>query len=60
MLASTRSIAEADKLTYPHDCIQICNDPDFRTQLAFFYEIPTSDRTAKELSKKIETVLERQ
>ena len=39
--------------------MQTCSDSGFRTQLAFSYETPASDRTAKHLHERIKIFLGR-
>ena len=59
LLASAHLVSESDKLTYLLECVQTCQDFEFKTQLAFFYEIPQAERTAKELRKRVDIFLER-
>ena len=58
LLASAHLVSENAKLTYLLECVQTCHVFEFKTQLAFFYEIPQAERTAKQLRKRVDLVLE--
>ena len=59
LLASPHLVSQSDKLKYLLECVQTCNDSEFKTQVAFFYQIPQAERTAKQLRKSVDIVLER-
>ena len=58
LLDSANLISEGDKLSHLYEIVQTCKDPEFRTQLAFYHEIATPDRTVELLYSRVETFLE--